>query len=193
MSAVIISAFPGCGKTTYYKKWSQYSHENIWRRDKGGYQAYNNVGKPCGLKILDSDSSEFSWIYTTDGVKTDARNPHFPDNYIQHIKDRINTEDVIFVSSHKVVRDALKEAGIEYYLVFPNFDLKEEWMERFKKRGSSEQFIKLISDNWETFINEMMEETFPKKIILGPDTYGGINVSMIHDLVDHVEICNCCR
>lgn len=69
------------------------------------------------LTILDSDSSQFSWTQKEDGK---VRNPDFPNNYIKHIKENIGRVDFIFVSSHKEVREALDNAGIEFYLVYPD-------------------------------------------------------------------------
>ena len=47
-------------------------------------------------KILDSDSSVFSWLYDPYTLKkTDRRNPEFPNNYIEHIKNKMNTEDIM--------------------------------------------------------------------------------------------------
>lgn len=57
---------------------------------------------------LDSDSSNFSWVKDENGNNTKERNPEFPKNYIEHIKSNIGKVDVIFVSSHKVVREALE-------------------------------------------------------------------------------------
>lgn len=168
MIAKVISAFPACGKSTYYKEWSQYSPENAWRKRNGGEQVLNNIGFPCGDKILDSDSSLFSWLYDEDGNKTSARNPDFPNNYTQHIKDHLDTEDVIFVSSHKVVRDALKENDIPYYLVYPEKEMKDEWMRRFRERGNDDAFINFQDSHWDEFIDDMESETYPTKIVLRP-------------------------
>ena len=52
--AIVISAFPACGKSTYYREWSQYSRDNVWRKGNNGEQVLNNIGLPCGKKILDS-------------------------------------------------------------------------------------------------------------------------------------------
>ena len=189
MKAKVISAFPGCGKTTYYKKWSQYSPENVWRRENNGEQVYNKYGA-IGEKILDSDSSLFSWIYDENGNKTDVRNPDFPNNYIQHIKEHLETEDAIFVSSHKVVRDALREAGIEYYLIYPNRSRKVEWMQRFKDRGNDEAFIKFQEEHWDEFISDMENETFPKKRVLSYNGPGcdGITVTLMNDILGYMEL-----
>ena len=106
----IFSVFPACGKTYMFE------NQNDWN-----------------LKILDSDSSYFSWRYewcewSGDIIK--VRNPEFPKNYIEHIKNSIGKYDYIFVSSHKEVRDALDEAGIEFTIVFPEYKCKEEWFGR---------------------------------------------------------------
>ena len=126
MRTKIISAFPGVGKTTYHK---------------------NNPDT-----TLDSDSSSFSWIIDEHGNKT--RNPHFPQNYIDHIKQNIGKYKYIFVSSHKEVRDALLDNCIFFYLVYPVNSRKEEFIQRYRDRGNDENFIKLVSTNWENWMDE---------------------------------------
>lgn len=137
----VISGFPGIGKTYLFDR----------QKDD--------------VIVLDSDSSKFSWI--EEGV----RNPDFPNNYIEHIKDNIGKADYIFVSSHDVVRDALKENEVEYILVSPMKNLKKEYIERFKERGNPDSFIDFISKNWNSFIDEIDNETHPKKIKLGPGEF----------------------
>ena len=141
---VIISAFPSCGKT--------------W--------CYNNVKK---YKILDSDSSNFSWLYDVNRKKTDVRNPEFPENYIRHIKENLGKVDVIFVSSHKEVRDALKAESIPYVLVFPENNMENElfYMQGYKERGSDSKFCAFIRENWSNFIDEMKMEEWPVQYVLG--------------------------
>lgn len=130
----VISAFPACGKT--------YCFEN--------YQDE--------FLMLDSDSSEFSWIKDSKGNNTKKRNPDFPNNYIEHIKKNIGKVDVIFVSSHEVVRKALADNGVKVIIVYPNKSLKNEWVRRFRERGNDDGFINFISDNWDKFIEEIESE-----------------------------------
>lgn len=125
----VISAFPGCGKSHCFNNQKKYS-------------------------ILDSDSSDFSWIKGEDG-EVCGRNSDFPNNYIRHIRDNIGKVDVIFVSSHEVVRRALAESNIETITVFPYREMKDEWIGRFEKRGNTEEFIRFISDNWDRFVDDM--------------------------------------
>jgi len=145
----IISAFPGTGKTYYYN-----NHKDI---------------------SLDSDSSDFSWVIE-DGVK--VRNPEFPKNYIEHIKQNMGKYQYIFVSSHKDVRDMLKHHGIEFTLVYPSIDRKDEFIQRYIDRGSPDAFVKLISSNWEAWITECVNET---RCVRKQLTHGSISDYIVAD------------
>lgn len=127
----IISAFPGTGKSTYHSKHIDTS--------------------------LDSDSSNFSWIIDN-GKK--VRNPDFPANYIQHIKDNIGKYEFIFVSSHQEVRDALKANCLFFYLLYPPSHQKELYIRRYKNRGNQEAFIALLDKNWDAWIKQCEFETY---------------------------------
>lgn len=139
MNTKIYSVFPACGKTWLYEHQEDY-----------------------GLKILDSDSSNFNWIITYDenGKKIKERNPEFPNNYIKHIKENIGKADVIFVSSHASVRDALDEEGIDFTVVYPEFDCKAEWVGRCfirDKRGESGCGAEAMYNNWEQWNTECFQ------------------------------------
>lgn len=131
MKTRIVSAFPGTGKTHYY----------------------NNHKDTC----LDSDSSQFSWV-VVDGQRT--RNPEFPQNYIQHIKDNIGKYEFILVSSHAEVRRSLKDNYLFYYLMFPESYDKENYMQRYRERGSDQSFIDLLNKNWNDWINSCELESY---------------------------------
>jgi hypothetical protein len=123
MTATIICGFPGVGKS-YWK-------ENC-----------------NGLKIADSDSSNFSKL------------PGFPENYIEFIKSSMEDFDVILVSTHKPTRECLKKHGIPFGLVYPkNTELnKIEYIERFFKRGSPPAFLELVASNWDVWLKDLEEE-----------------------------------
>ena len=110
------------------------------------------------LKILDSDSSKFDKTFS-------------PQNYIQHIKANLGKVDILLISSHDIIRDALIKEGLEFTLVYPNIDLKHEYIERCKQRGSNETFIKLISDNWDEWITQLQNQEACKKIELSAGQY----------------------
>jgi len=144
-NTMIFSGFPGVGKTYYAKN--------------------------TDLKVLDSDSSTFSWI--SKGV----RNPDFPTNYMEHIKSNIGKVDVIFVSTHKDVRNSLVALQLPFTLVYPRQELKEEYLERFRKRGSIEGFVSLMEDNWGTFLSELHKQQNCDKIELCSNSYIGYYVN----------------
>ncbi len=94
------------------------------------------------MKILDSDSSTFD-------------KSKFPQNYIEHIKSNIGEVDVILVSSHKEVREALVNESITFTLVYPSKDIKEEYIQRYIDRGNDGKFVELLKQNWNIWIDEL--------------------------------------
>ena len=100
-------------------------------------------------KCLDSDSSLFSWI------KEGVRHPDFPNNYINHIKENINKVDFIFTSTHKEVIEALIKNKIPMVIVYPSRDQKSIYLNRYKQRGSDDNFINLLDNNWDSFIDDI--------------------------------------
>jgi len=138
----VFSCFPGTGKSWVYEHRAKFY-----------------------LNILDSDSSTFSWI--SPGV----RNPEFPNNYMKHIKGNIGYADIILVSSHEVVRKALKENDLRYDIVYPHICSKELYMERYLDRGNDEEFIKLLWLNWNTWIQSIQIDEYPIQHVLPGDLY----------------------
>lgn len=102
---------------------------------------FNNTEK----KILDSDSSKFD-------------KSKFPQNYIEHIKRNIGKVEIILVSSHKEVREALVENNIYFTLVYPKKDLKKEYIKRYKERDNLNSFVKLLSNNWDGWVKELQNQ-----------------------------------
>jgi hypothetical protein len=102
-------------------------------------------------RVLDSDSSKFSWL--SPGV----RNPEFPGNYIKHIQSRLNEDVDICVSSHAAVRDALRNAGIEFIIVMPPKEDKEKFLERYRSRHNDDAFIALLNEHWEEWLGQLEE------------------------------------
>lgn len=114
--------------------------------------------KTSKLNVLDSDSSKFD-------------KSKFPQNYISHIKKNIGKVDVILVSSHDVVREVLVEDGIEFTLIYPDVKLKDEFIERYKERGSPESFISLVGENWSNWIEQLENQKGCKKVKLKSGQY----------------------
>ena len=114
--------------------------------------------------LLDSDSSQFSWCYEHDPLSSDKieryRNPEFPNNYIDHIKENIGKVDFIFVSSHLQVREALTNAGISFCTVYPKEEMLNEWVGRMYRRGNDAKFINFQIDHWDEFMHNITFEPY---------------------------------
>ena len=118
----------------------------------------NQAAYEGSLSAIDSDSSKFD-------------KANFPANYIQHIKEAIGKHSIVFVSSHKEVREALFKEKIEFYLVYPDKSLKHEYLGRYFERGSSIEFMKLISANWDKWIDELKTQKGCKHVVLKSGQY----------------------
>lgn len=135
---VIVSAMPGVGKSYIFKNQSE-----------------------LNVNCCDSDSSLFSWL--PDGL----RNPNFVEDYFKHIMKMFtsNKYDLIFISSHQEIRDKLILEHINYLLVIPTLEQKEEYLARFKARGNTPEFIKFMDSNWESLINSCLVPSLWCKVI----------------------------
>jgi hypothetical protein len=93
-------------------------------------------------KALDTDSSTF------------AKGSDWPQNYVETLLERAqaNEYDLVLASTHKEVREGLVRAGSRFILVYPDVSLKEEYLQRFLKRGSPKPFIQLMEARWEEFL-----------------------------------------
>lgn len=135
MRTLIVSAFPGTGKSTYAK---------------------------VHPEALDLDSSHFSWKYTSEYTREDpglritgkTKNPDFPENYIKAIQENIGKYKYIFVSCHKSVREYLLDHCFYFLLIYPNSTLKETYIKRYQDRGNNERFIRKMSESWKDFLLE---------------------------------------
>jgi len=114
---------------------------------------------PDGLVIKDSDSSTFD-------------KSEFPNNYLDHIESCITDKniDYVLVSSHKDVRDGMNGREIDFLLVYPDKNLKEEYLQRYRDRNSPQSFIDLLDNNWNDWIDQCNVESGPK-LILGKGEY----------------------
>jgi adenylate kinase family enzyme len=128
---VIVAAFPCCGKSTVAETLKDF------------------------YSIVDLDSSDYRW------ADRDKSVPHsnFPNNYIESIVSLIGKKDVVFISTHKEVLDALQNKKINFVLVYPqNTPVnKSIWRERLVTRGSSQDLIDKIMYNWDDMLDDLTE------------------------------------
>jgi hypothetical protein len=111
-------------------------------------------------KVYDSDSSGYS------------KSLDFPTNYVKHILEvSEDPKNIVFVSSHEVVRQALYEARVKAILAYPrpggDYGLRSEYLRRYKERGSPESFIQLVESNWDLWLNGLEnDQRFRGRLVL---------------------------
>lgn len=131
---------------------------------------FSGIGKSTaekrGNRIIDLESSLFSRSMENNK----ERDPDFPANYIGYLEKIIGDYQYYLLSCHKEVRDELKRRGINYIIVLPTVDQKNEYLKRWLKRGSPIEFIKSMNDRWEDMIASCEEDDAPK-IYLSSDEY----------------------
>ena len=133
--AIVICGFPGVGKTS----------------------VANNR-----MNILDAESSAFSWNWNPENLERGReRNPEFPENYIKFIRENMEKYDFILGACHGVVRDTLKAEGIQYIIVAPKRELKNEYLIRYLQRGSDVDFIESLNENWGKFLDDVENDGAP--------------------------------
>lgn len=124
---------------------------------------YQGIGKStlarCNLNYIDLESSNF-WI---DGKRAD-------DWYKPYCKiaEHLSRQGyIVFVSSHKVVRDELKNCSETVMCCVPTLELKDFWVnklfERFAKSQASKDYKawKNAEDCYEENIKDIADSGFP--------------------------------
>lgn len=118
------------------------------------YVGYQGIGKstlveaPFAKEIIDLESSNF-WV---DGKRIDDWYKVYT-----NIADHLSKQGkIVFTSSHKVFRDYLKERGIEFCVIYPVLELKNEWIDKLRVRYDQSHSDK----DYKAYMNakEMYEE-----------------------------------
>lgn len=131
-------------------------------------------------RIIDLESSDFKWQYLEfetqnidkekrKGIIEKVKNPNWPLNYVNEIITKQKEYDFVLISLDLEVRNLLKEKGYSYIVCFPSKEQKNDFLNRYKKRGNNEKFIENISLNYEKWIDDLMLEE--NKIILKSGQY----------------------
>lgn len=110
------------------------------------------------------------------GQKIPKRNPNFVEDYMKHVEDNIGKADIIFVSSHLEVRKALQELtnkrdDFEFYTVYPEPEMLEEFVGRMYLRHNTNQFIDKQISMWKTNMKNIENEPHGKLYRLDHEEY----------------------
>lgn len=157
MSAKIVAAFPCCGKS-----YMQMTNSNILYNKSGTFRwtlrHYTEEELDEMRKIWDNVPHLLStdvYINKLRRQKFNLKNLDFPNNYIQNIKDNLNTYDYIFVSTHEWITNLLDDNNLDYTLVYPKMKCKCEWLGRIYVQDTSSSLINIINKNWDVLIHKL--------------------------------------
>ena len=132
---IFIYAFTATGKTTLEKK-------------------YKNV--------IDMESTKYKYLDSNNNKKKKSTlrkiNKDWPNNYFNALDEVKNKYDYILISD-EICNEYLHNNNYEYWCIYPNKNLKKEYLKRCKNRGNNQEFINWYSKLWDEWINDCINDT----------------------------------
>lgn len=128
---------------------------------------FSGVGKSTAEQksknVVDFESSAYSHFFDDNHLMCE-KNPNFPRNYIDALCESIDKgrENVYLISCHEEVRKELTNRGINYIIVMPSADQKNDYLKRWLTRGSSVEFIAMMDERWEEMHRSCESDNSPK-------------------------------
>lgn len=148
---------------------------------------YAGIGKSSFCQMtensIDLPSMPYKWVLPpNDNTKTDFEdmkaapylvfNSNFPYNYIKEILIAMEQYDYVVIPAIERVLTMLEhELHLPYVLVYPSIELKNEYKDRYIRRGNNETFLEVFVDEYEQRIRNLQEDTFGIHIELSTGEY----------------------
>ena len=139
---IFVYAFTATGKSSVEKKYG-----NVVDMESTLYKYFDVLNEDESLKGTDRKV-----------------NNEWPDNYFKALLDVKDKYDYILISDD-VCNDFLRENQFEYWWVYPNKDLKDEYLARCKNRGNNQEFIDWYSRLWDEWIDNCKNDKYAAKHI----------------------------
>lgn len=127
------------------------------------YAAFCGTGKTyiCNQKIINAIEIEY-WKYKDKGLQK---------KYIMDIKKQIGRVDCIFLSTDPEGLKLLQKHGFKITLIYPDNNLRNEYLDRYIERDSPYDFIGTFMKHWNIWINELKKQNYCEHIILKSGEY----------------------
>lgn len=99
-----------------------------------------------------------------------STNTDYPNNFIEYMKNILKEETeeprTILIAFNIEILNILKDIGLNYVLIFPKKQLKEEWVGRYYlKAKNDENYISLVhflATKWDYYLDILVKESFHK-------------------------------
>ena len=142
--------------------------------------AFTATGKTNVAKkyknVIDMESSLYKYVGNNledEALKSTSRklNKEWPENYFKALQEMKDKYDYILVAD-EICNDFIINNSYEYWHVYPKRELKDEYLNRCKKRGNNKEFIYWYSKLWDEWIDKCEEDKYAsKKIKLNSNEY----------------------
>ena len=99
------------------------------------------------------------------------KNEGWEKTYIDCAEALAEKYDYVFLSTHDMAIDELISRGAKFYIVYPKAHCKFEYMQRFKDRGNSQEYIDKFMKNWDSFIARLDRLEINNKVTLRTGQY----------------------
>jgi hypothetical protein len=122
------------------------------------YAAFPGTGKTyiCNNTNIKAIEIEY-WKYKEKGLFKE---------YVSDVKKHFNNVDYIFLSTDPEGLKLLHNEGFEITLVYPDNNLRNEYLDRYIDRDSPYDFIGTFMKHWNLWIDELKTINYCKHIIL---------------------------
>lgn len=97
------------------------------------------------------------------------------------VRASIAPNTIVLISTHEEIRSALAEERLDFALVYPLRELKEEWIQRLEARGSPEGLINIVRKDWSSMLGECEEQGGCSHFELGSGQYLSDKIRNITD------------
>ena len=127
------------------------------------YAAWCGTGKTHICEKTDIKATEIEyWKYKDNGLQK---------HYLRDIKNLIGKVDYIFISTDPDGLKLLNKEGYDITLVYPENELRNEYLDRYINRDSHYDFIGTFMKHWNIWLDELKNQTYCKHIILKKGQY----------------------
>ena len=127
------------------------------------YAAWCGTGKTYLCEKTDTSSIEIEyWKYKDRGLR---------EKYIEDVENYYGKVDCILISTDPDGLRLLRDKGFEITLVYPQNELRNEYLDRYLKRDSPSDFIGVFMKYWNIWIDELKEQDYCKHIVLKSGQY----------------------
>lgn len=125
---------------------------------------FSNIGKSYLIKNKNINCIDFDTCYFK---KID----NWINIYVECVLALKEKYDYVLITTYGEILNELNKRNIEYYLVYPKRELKEEYRNRAIKRDSDKDFIEGFFSRWDTHIDDCIKNKNKNKIVLNENEY----------------------